>query len=141
LLGIEKLPEIYILAVLNMILMGDGSTNLINEDSLKNFNGNYAHDAQKLFPANVFLLNPPYSAEGNGMIFVQKAFEKMNTGKGAVIIQDSAGNGKAKNINVSILKNNRLLASIKMPGDLFKTNVQTSIYLIQGLPKTVMPNW
>lgn len=121
--------------------MGDGSTNLINEDSLKNFNGNYAHDAQKLFPANVFLLNPPYSAEGNGMIFVQKAFEKMNTGKGAVIIQDSAGNGKAKNINVSILKNNRLLASIKMPGDLFKTNVQTSIYLIQGLPKTVMPNW
>ena len=33
LLGLEILSEVYMLAVLNMILMGDGSSNIINEDS------------------------------------------------------------------------------------------------------------
>ncbi|MGX2955603.1 HsdM family class I SAM-dependent methyltransferase [Ursidibacter arcticus] len=131
LLGVEKLPDIYILAVLNMILMNDGSTNIINENSLTEYNGHYAYNEVDKFPANVFLLNPPYSAEGNGMIFVQKAFERMKSGKGAVIIQDSAGTGKAVEFNKKILKNNRLLASIKMPVDLFKASVQTSIYLFE----------
>lgn len=130
LLGVELLSNVYILAVLNMILMGDGSSNIVNDDSLLNYDGKYAYNDNP-FPANVFLLNPPYSAEGNGMIFVEKAFKKQNSGYGAVIIQDSAGNGKATDINKRILKNNRLKASIKMPHDLFKANVQTSIYLFE----------
>lgn len=40
LLGLELLPEIYMLAILNMIMMGDGSSNILNQDSLK-FNGKY----------------------------------------------------------------------------------------------------
>lgn len=132
LLGVEKLPDIYILAVLNMILMNDGSTNIINENSLTEFNGHYAYpDSKEVFKADVFLLNPPYSASGNGMVFVQSAFEKMDKGYGAVIIQDSAGTGKATEFNQTILKNNTLLASIKMPIDLFKASVQTSIYVFR----------
>lgn len=111
LLGVEKLPDIYILAVLNMILMNDGSTNIINENSLTEFNGRYAYpNPDEDFHANVFLLNPPYSADGNGMVFVQSAFEKMSSGYGAVIIQDSAGTGKATGYNQAILKNNTLIA-------------------------------
>lgn len=41
LLGLEILSEVYMLAILNMILMGDGSSNIINKDSLKEFDGNY----------------------------------------------------------------------------------------------------
>lgn len=41
LLGIEKLADIYMLAVLNMILMKDGSSNIIHGDSLTEFEGNY----------------------------------------------------------------------------------------------------
>lgn len=131
LLGIELLPEIYMLAVLNMILMGDGSSNIVNENSLTEYQGNYAYQDKK-FEANVFLLNPPYSAEANGLIFVQKAFEKMKSGKGAVIIQDSVGTkDNAKNIKKAILDNNRMIASIKMPSDLFKASVQTSIYVFE----------
>lgn len=130
LLGVELLPNVYMLAVLNMILMGDGSSNIVNDDSLTKYDGKYAYNEEP-FPANVFLLNPPYSAEGNGMIFVEKAFNKQKSGYGAVIIQDSAGTGKATEINKRILKNNRLKASIKMPADLFKNNVQTSIYLFE----------
>jgi hypothetical protein len=49
-------------------------------------------------------LNPPYSASGNGMIFVEKALNMMNKGYGAVIIQNSAGSGKANEYNKRILK-------------------------------------
>lgn len=133
LLGIELLPSVYILGVLNMILMGDGSSNILNEDSL-NYNGEYGYNKQgELFPANAFILNPPYSAPGNGMIFVEEAFKKMNSGFASVLIQHSAGSGKAIDFNKRILENNTLIASIKMPSDLFsdKASVQTYIYVFK----------
>lgn len=132
-LGIEVLPEIYMLAVLNMILMGDGSSNILNQNSLSNFDGLYGYEEKKPFNATAFLLNPPYSAPGNGMIFVKKGLKMMSKGYAAVIIQDSAGNGKATSINRDILKSNTLLASVKMPIDLFigKSSVQTSIYVFR----------
>lgn len=134
LLGIELLPSVYMLAILNMILMGDGSSNILNEDSLKDFNGEYGYsDTKSIFPADAFVLNPPYSANGNGMNFVEKALGMMNKGYAAIIIQGSAGSGKAKEYNKRILEKNTLLASIKMPLDLFigKSNVQTYIYVFR----------
>lgn len=134
LLGIELLPSVYMLAILNMILMGDGSSNILNEDSLKDFDGNYGYsDKQDKFPADAFVLNPPYSANGNGMNFVEKALGMMNRGYAAIIIQGSAGTGKATEYNKRILKQNTLLASIKMPIDLFvgKSSVQTYIYVFR----------
>ncbi|MGN8530200.1 N-6 DNA methylase, partial [Helicobacter pylori] len=59
LLGIEVKPDIHILAVLNMILMGDGSSQILNQDSLSGFDGK-VNDEE--FKANAFVLNPPYSA-------------------------------------------------------------------------------
>lgn len=134
LLGLELLSSVYMLAVLNMIMMGDGSSNILNKDSLTDFEGVYGFgkDYEK-FPANAFVLNPPYSAEGNGMIFVEAALKMMNTGYAAIIIQNSAGSGKAKEINKRILARNTLIASIKMPIDLFvgKSSVQTNVYVFK----------
>lgn len=134
LLGLEILSSVYMLAILNMILMGDGSSNILNKDSLKDFDGNYGFRKPKeKFPADAFILNPPYSAAGNGMIFVEKALSMMEKGYAAIIIQNSAGSGKAIEFNKRILKNNTLLASIKMPLDLFvgKSSVQTNIYVFR----------
>lgn len=134
LLGLEILPQIYMLAILNMILMGDGSSNILNQDSLKNFDGNYGFiSTEEKFPATAFVLNPPYSADGNGMIFVEKALSMMEKGYAAIIIQNSAGSGKAVKYNKEILKHSTLLASIKMPIDLFvgKSSVQTNIYVFK----------
>ncbi len=130
LLGIEILPDIHILAVLNMILMGDGSSQILNQDSLIGFDGKVN---DKEFKANAFVLNPPYSASGNGMVFVEQALAKMQSGYASVIIRSSAGSGKAKEYNVRILEKHTLLASIKMPLDLFigKSNVQTHIYVFR----------
>ncbi|UTY27615.1 HsdM family class I SAM-dependent methyltransferase [Treponema putidum] len=134
LLGLEILPNIYMLAVLNMILMGDGSSNILNKDSLIDFDGKYGFNKiNDKFPADAFVLNPPYSAKGNGMNFVEKALSMMNKGYAAIIIQGSAGTGKAAEYNKRILQTNTLLASIKMPIDLFvgKSNVQTYIYVFR----------
>ena len=134
LLGLEILSSVYMLAILNMILMGDGSSNILNKDSLKDFNGNYGFgETKKKFPANAFVLNPPYSAPGNGMIFVEKGLSMMRSGYGAIIIQNSAGSGKATEYNKKILKHSTLIASIKMPLDLFvgKSSVQTNIYVFR----------
>lgn len=85
------------------------------------------------FPANVFLLNPPYSAPGKGLNFVDEALSKMETGYGAVLIQENAGSGQGDVYAKQILKKNTLLASIHMPADLFngKSSVQTAIYLFK----------
>lgn len=133
LLGLEILSNVYMLAVLNMIMMGDGSSNILNKDSLA-FNGHYGFGkTDEKFPADAFVLNPPYSAEGNGMIFVEKALSMMEKGYAAIIIQNSAGSGKATEYNKSILQHSTLLASIKMPIDLFigKSSVQTNIYVFR----------
>jgi len=149
LLGLEVLSHVYMLAVLNMILMGDGSSNILNKDSLMDFDGNYGFDKaeekdkeeknkkKERFPATAFVLNPPYSAKGNGMVFVKTALRQMEKGYAAVIIQSSAGSGKAKELNVEILETNTLIASIKMPIDIFigKSSVQTHIYVFRVAEK------
>lgn len=124
LLGIEILGNIYILAVLNMILMGDGSSNMINDDSFK-YDGS--------FPATVFLLNPPYSAPGKGFNFVEKALSQMTKGYACILIQENAGSGNGLPYTKNILEKNTLLASIHMPADVFvgKSAVQTAIYVFK----------
>ena len=134
LLGLELLSSVYMLAILNMILMGDGSSNILNKDSIKDFDGNYGFgQTNSKFTADAFVLNPPYSANGNGMNFVEKALGMMNKGYAAIIIQNSAGSGKAKEYNKKILEKHTLLASIKMPVDIFigKSSVQTYIYVFK----------
>ncbi len=124
LLGIEILGNVYLLAVLNMILMGDGSSSLICGDSHK-WNG--------FFDANVFLLNPPYSAPGKGFNFVEEALSCMHNGYAAILIQENAGAGQGGEYTKRILKDNTLLASIHMPDKLFsgKASVQTAVYVFQ----------
>ncbi len=57
----------------------------------------------------------------------------MQTGYGAVLIQENAGAGQGDIYAKRILEKNTLLASIHMPNDLFsgKASVQTAIYLFK----------
>lgn len=134
LLGLELLSSVYMLAILNMILMGDGSSNILNTDSIKDFDGKYGFGkTDTKFPADAFILNPPYSALGNGLNFVEKALEMMDKGYASILIQNSAGSGRAKDYCKRILEKNTLIASIKMPVDIFigKSSVQTNIYVFK----------
>ena len=133
LLWLEVLSSVYMLAILNMIMMWDGSSNILNEDSLA-FDWKYWFwKTDEFFPADAFVLNPPYSAPWNGMVFVEKALSMMNKWYAAIIIQNSSGSWKAREYCKRILQKNTLLASIKMPTDIFvwKASVQTNIYVFK----------
>lgn len=130
LLGVELNAEMYTLAATNMILRGDGSSNIQKGNTFKTPEELYTN-----FKADRILLNPPFSFEENGMPFIAFGLDKMEKGGlGAIIIQDSAGIGKAIGTNKTILKNNTLKASIKMPLDLFEpmATVPTSIYIFEA---------
>jgi len=130
LLGVELNAEMYTLAATNMILRGDGSSNIQKGNSF-----NQPEKLYSTFKADRVLLNPPFSFKENGLPFIAFALDKMEKGGlGAIIIQDSAGSGKAKKTTIEILKKHTLLASIKMPVDLFipMAGVQTSIYIFEA---------
>ena len=134
LLGIEESADIYALATTNMILRGDGSSQIIQNDS---FNTALTQTIRE-FKADRILLNPPFSYKENGMPFIKLGLDNMpRHALGAIIIQDSAGSGKATHTNKAILQKHTLKASIKMPTDLFQpmAGVQTSIYIFEaGVP-------
>ena len=130
LLGVEVDAKMYTLAATNMILRGDGSTQIKKADTFKTPASLYTD-----FKADRLLLNPPFSYTDCGMPFFEFGLDHMaKGGKGAVIIQDSAGAGKAIMTNQNILSKHRMIASIKMPADLFNPNaiVQTSIYVFEA---------
>ena len=130
LLGVELNAEMYTLAATNMILRGDGSSR-IEKGSAFNRPESLFTD----FKADRVLLNPPFSYEENGLPFIAYGLDRMEKGGlGAIIIQDSAGSGKAIKTAQNILKKHTLLASIKMPVDLFipMAGVQTSIYIFKA---------
>lgn len=129
LLGIEILGPVFVLAVLNMILMGDGSSQIVRGDS----HAKIREGLVNTFPATVFLLNPPYSSSGKGFVFVEEALNKMTTGYACILIQENAGSGQGAPYTKRILEHNTLLASIHMPMDLFggKASVQAAIYVFK----------
>ncbi|TCJ96213.1 N-6 DNA methylase [Volucribacter psittacicida] len=130
LLGVELNAEMYTLATTNMILRGDGSSKIEKGSAF-----NRPPKLFENFKADRILLNPPFSYEENGMPFIEHGLNNLEKGGlGAIIIQDSAGSGKAITTNKKILKKHTLLASIKMPVDLFQpmAGVQTSIYIFKA---------
>lgn len=133
LLGVELDAQMFTLASTNMILRGDGSSNIRKGSSFKE-----PAELYKTFNADKLLLNPPFSFKENGMPFIKFGLENMPVGgKAAIIIQDSAGNGRGVESCTAILAQNQLIASIKMPVDLFQpmAGVQTSIYVIEHTGK------
>lgn len=133
LLGVELNAEMFTLASTNMILRDDGSSNIQKGSSFDRPEKLYSD-----FNADKLLLNPPFSFKENGMPFIKFGLEHMQIGgKAGIIIQDSAGSGKAVGSCTAILKQNQLIASIKMPVDLFMpmAGVQTSIYIIEHTGK------
>lgn len=130
LLGVEVDAKMYTLAAANMILRGDGCSNIRKADTFTT-----PTELFDQFKANKLLLNPPFSYEEYGLPFFEYGLDHMEKGGlGAVIIQDSAGSGKSIPTAKRILSKHTMIASIKMPADLFIPNaiVQTSIYIFKA---------
>lgn len=117
LIGIEQEPTMFALAVSNMILWGDGKTNL--------YQGSCFDEeifAQVKNQASAGFINPPYSQKGenlhewNFVIQLLNALQKNATG--IVIVPMSLAIAPHP-LREQLLKEHRLEAVMSMPNDLF----------------------
>ncbi|MDD4556439.1 MAG: N-6 DNA methylase [Alphaproteobacteria bacterium] len=122
--GFELQPYMFAIATTNMILRGDGKSNLLNEDFLET-------KASKigLKSCTVGLMNPPYSQGSKKnphlyeMCFVEHLLDSLvKGGRCAVIVPQSSMTGKTKEeqtIKSNILKNHTLEGVITLNKDTF----------------------
>ena len=122
--GIELQPYMFTIATANMILRGDGKSNLINDDFLK-----LSSSKLQLKGANIGMMNPPYSQGSKANVdlyeisFVEHLLDSLVAGgKCAVIVPQSSMTGKTKdeqNIKENILKHHTLEGVITLNKDTF----------------------
>lgn len=122
--GFELQPYMFTIATTNMILRGDGKSNLINDDFLK-------QDTNKLQlkQATVGMMNPPYSQGSKQdpdlyeISFIQQLLDSLSIGaRCIVIIPQSSMTGKTndeKSVKENILKKHTLEGVITLNKDTF----------------------
>ena len=130
-LGIENNPKMFCLACSNMMLRGDGKSNIQQQDCFQ-----VKEDEIKKFKPNIAFLNPPYSKE-NGhkeLEFVWNALSLLEPHSTciAIVPQSCAMNTKKGNENVKkrILKHHTLKAVMSMPDTLFDDSDKSSVTCI-----------
>lgn len=122
--GIELQPYMFTIATTNMILRGDGKSNLIDEDFLR-----CDENELQLKGATVGMINPPYSqgSKQNPSLyeisFVEHLLDSVvEGGRVIAIVPQSSMTGKTKdeqNFKENILKHHTLEGVITLSGDTF----------------------
>ena len=122
--GIELRPDMFTIATTNMILRGDGKSNLINDDFIMQNPAKL-----QLKQCNIGFMNPPYSqGSKNDPELFEIAFTEhlldsiVEGGKVVVIVQQSSVTGKSKEekaIRRNILKHHTLEGVITLNTDTF----------------------
>lgn len=122
--GFELQPYMFTIATTNMILRGDGKSNLINDDFLKQNSSKL-----QLKQATVGMMNPPYSqgSKENSdlyeIAFTEHLLDCLTVGaRGIVIVPQSSMTGKTKEeqeIKENILKKHTLEGVITLNKDTF----------------------
>lgn len=118
LIGIEQEPQMFALAVSNMILRGDGKTNLYQgscfDDSLFN---------KIKGKANAGFMNPPYSQKGDNLHewdFIIRMLDGLSkNATGMAIVPMSVAIDTKHPLREKLLSEHRLEAVMSMPDDLF----------------------
>ena len=148
-IGVEIDEDMYSLAFSNMILHGDGKSNLYKGNSLTNFeveeveneNGNKEsitfEDKIKELQPNVSLMNPPYNDDAAPVFILRlcKLLKKAGNGNRiACVIAPSSCLRKKPEITSSILEIAKLKTVIDMNSGLFTSQgiaAKTSIFIFE----------
>lgn len=127
LVGIESQTNMFALACANMIIRGDGKTNLIQKNC-------FSMDTSELkkYNCNIGMINPPYSQKKQGeeeLSFVKRMLDVLTVGgTGIAIIPQSCvmlSNKQNNAIKQDILKRHTLKAVMSMPDELFGDGAST----------------
>ena len=119
--GVESDDDIYTLAIANMIVRGDGKSNIMYGDC---FNANIIRDL-KSKNINIGLINPPYSQDDHSELeFVENLLDILTIGgTGVVVVPMSCAVGtKFKTERERLFKKHTLKAVFSMPDDIFYGN-------------------
>lgn len=124
--GIEIDPDIYVLAVTNMIVRGDGKSNILNADCFDEEVGQWLLDKG----ITVGLINPPYAQGTSELEYVERLLNVVQPrGRVVCVVPTSCALGK-KHMSVRrrLMSRHRLDAVFSMPDDLFyPTGVTTCV--------------
>jgi type I restriction-modification system DNA methylase subunit len=119
LVGIEYQLHIFNLAVSNMIIHGDGKSNIFHEDCFK------STELLRSYKPNVALLNPPFN-DGSGideLQFIEHALSCLETNGIAIAIVPMScamyDNGIGLELKRKLLESHTLEASMSLPNQLF----------------------
>lgn len=123
LFGIEMQEKMYTVATTNMILRGDGKSNLMLANMFSKTSEDFISEGNRV-PITKVLMNPPYSQGSKGnpdlyeINFIKHALDiSTQNGKLAVIVPQSTMTGKSKverEIKQAILKSHTLDAVITL---------------------------
>jgi len=135
LIGIEYQDDIYALGVSNMVIHGDGKTNIFLGDCFE-----LSKQISEKFKPNIGFLNPPYKTEKTDPEELDFVINNLNSlqkgGKCLAIVPLSCAisiKGDVLERKKMILENHTLEAIMSMPEDLFhnsKVSVVTCIFVI-----------
>lgn len=135
LIGIEYQDDIYALGVSNMIIHGDGKTNVLLGDCFE-----LSKTIKEKYKPNVGFLNPPYKSKKSDVEELDFVINNLNTiqkgGKCLAIVPLSCAistKGDVLERKKAILGNHTLEAIMSMPEDLFhnsKVSVVTCVFVI-----------
>ena len=119
--GVESDDDIYTLAIANMIVRGDGKSNIFYGDC---FNADIIKKLKDR-GINIGLINPPYSQKDHCELeFVENMLDILTTeGTGVVVVPMSCAIGtKFKDVRERLFKKHTLKAVFSMPDDIFYSN-------------------
>lgn len=124
LVGIEQQPHMFALAASNMILHGDGKTNLFqgncfDPDLIEKLQN---PEKKKFQRPTIGLINPPFSQKGEGLYeldFVANLLEILAPGGRAVVVVPVSCAIEPHPTREALLKKHALLAAVTLPPDLF----------------------
>jgi type I restriction-modification system DNA methylase subunit len=119
--GVEQNDDIFTLAVANMIVRGDGKSNIYFGDC---FNSGIVKELREK-NINIGLINPPYSQHDHCELeFVEHLLDILTVGGiGVVVVPTSCAVGtKFKEVRERLFKHHTLKAVFSMPDDIFYSN-------------------
>jgi hypothetical protein len=124
LVGVEQRPDMFALAVANMLLRGDGKANLYQADCFDPQVGQsiMAAPVQRHARPNVGLINPPYAQKGDGLdelSFVKTMLDYLAPGGTGIAIVPMSVAISPNALKPQVLAEHSLQAVMSMPNDLF----------------------
>lgn len=131
-IGSEDLPEMFTLAAGNMILRGDGKSNIYQGDCFES----KMKETLKSHKPNIGLINPPFSQKGDNLkelSYIINILDILEKGGRCVAILPLNCINTDTNLKREILNQHTLLASLSMPNQLFyPVGTVTSIVIFEA---------